>query len=206
MATTLDVTTRASLLLAAGDPANQDARAAFVECYVAPIRVWCRGKGLQKADQDDVVQEVLTRLLVKILPTFKYDPGRRFRGLLWTVISHTVADLHRERQRHPGGRGSGDSGVFGQLHEVPAPDDPAVEELAQDLARRVERDQQLHEACERVSLRVKPHTWQAFWLATFERELAAKVAQRLGMTQGAVLVAKNRVIRMIREEVKGTAG
>jgi RNA polymerase sigma-70 factor (ECF subfamily) len=115
-------------------------------------------------------------------------------------------DLHRERQRHSAGYGSGDTGVLRQLHAVPAPDDPAVEGLSQELAGQVERDQRLHEACERVRRRVEEHTWQAFWLTTVEGEPAAEVAQRLGMAKGAVSVAKHRVIKMIRLEVEGTAG
>jgi RNA polymerase sigma-70 factor (ECF subfamily) len=204
MSTPLDVPTRASLLLAAGDPANEKARAAFAECYAGLITDWCRRWGLQKADQANVVQTILCRLF-EMLPTFQYDPGKRFRGLLRTMIHHAIIDLHRERQRQPGGHGSGDTGVLGQLHEVPASDDPAVEDLTQELVEQVERDQRLHEACERVRRRVDPHTWQAFWLTTVEGEPVAEVAQRLGMAKGAVPVAKHRVIKMIRSEVKGTA-
>jgi RNA polymerase sigma-70 factor (ECF subfamily) len=202
MSTTLDVPTRASLLLAASDPANEKARAAFAECYAGLIRDWCRRWELREADQEDVVQRIWVRLFEK-LP--KYDPSQRFRGWLHTMIKHAIADHHRERQRHPAGYGSGDTGVLSQLHEVPAPDDPAVEDLSQGLAGQVERDQRLHEACECVRRRVKPHNWQAFWLTTYEGEPVAVVAERLGMTPGAILVAKHRVIKMIRKEFEGTA-
>jgi RNA polymerase sigma factor (sigma-70 family) len=205
MSTTPDVPTRASLLLAAGDLANQEARMAFAECYADPIRAWCRRWGLQEADQDDVAQTILRRLF-EMLPTFQYDPSKKFRRLLRTMIRNAITDLHRERQRHPAGYGSGDTGILGQLHEAPSPDDPAVEDLTQELAGQVERDQQLHGACERVRRRVKPHNWQAFELTTVAGEPVAEVAQRLGITQGAVLVAKHRVIKMIRSEVEGMAG
>ncbi len=201
MPTTLDHSTRASLLLAAGDPANQEARAAFARCYEGPIRDWCCRLGLQKADQDDVTQTILCRL-IEMLPTFKYDPNKRFRGLLRTMIHHAIVDLHRKRQRQPGVCGSGDTRVLDGLREAPAPDDPSVEDLVQELAGQMERDQQLREACEAVRRRVKPHNWQAFWLTTVEGEPVAEVAQRLGMTQGAVLVAKHRVTKMIRSEVE----
>jgi RNA polymerase sigma-70 factor (ECF subfamily) len=205
MAMTLDVPTRASLLLAAGDPANQEAWAAFTRCYAGLIRDWCRRWGVQEADQDDVVQSILCRLL-EILPTFKYDPNKSFRGLLRVMVKRAIVDLHRARQGRPGGYGSGDTGVLGLLHEAPAPDDASVEDLVQELAGQVERDQQLQAACERVRQRVKAHNWQAFQLTMVEAEPVAEVAQRLGMTKGAVLVAKHRVIQMIRSEVEGTAG
>lgn len=205
MSTMLEPRTRASLLLAAGDPANQEAREAFAECYGRLIRDWCGRTGLQEADRGDVTQSVLARLL-EMLTTFKYDPNKRFRGLVHRAVYRAVVDLHRDRQRRPAGYGSGDTGVLGQLHEVPAPDDRAVEDLTQELAGQVERDQRLHEACERVRRRVKPHTWQAFWLTTVEGEPLADVVQRLGMTSGAILVAKHRVTKLIQSEVGGMAG
>jgi RNA polymerase sigma-70 factor (ECF subfamily) len=205
MSTTLDSRTRASLLLAAGDPANQEARAAFAERYAGLIRDWCRRRGLQEADQDDVAQTILCRLF-EMLPTFQYDPSKRFRGLLYRAVYRAIVDLRRARQRRPGGCGSGDTGVLDQLHQVPAPDDSAVQDLAQELAGQVERDQRLHEPCERVRRRVKLHNWQAFWLTTVEGEPVAEAAQRLRMTQGAVLVAKHRVTKMIQAEIPSTAG
>jgi RNA polymerase sigma factor (sigma-70 family) len=205
MSTMLDSRTRASLLLAAGNRANQEARAALAERYAGLIREWCHHEGLQKADQDDVVQTILCQLLEK-LPTFQYDPSKRFRGLLRVMVKRAIVDFHRARQRRPGVCGSGDTGVLGLLREVPDPDDPAVESLVQKLAVQVERDQRLRAACERVRLRVKPHNWQAFWLTTVEGEPVAEVARRLEITQGAVLVAKHRVIKMVRSEVEGSAG
>jgi RNA polymerase sigma-70 factor (ECF subfamily) len=205
MSTTLDSRTRASLILAAADPANREARAAFVECYAGLIRDWCRRWDLQEADQANVFQAMLCRLF-EMLPTFQYDRSKgQFRGLLRTMTHHAIANLHRERQRHPGICGSGDSEVLGRLHEVPTPDDPAVEDLAQKLARQAERHQQLHEACKRVRDRVEPHTWQAFWLTTVEGQPAVDVAQQLGMKKGAVFVYKCRVTKMIRSEIDGAA-
>ena len=197
----LDYSTRASLLLAAGDPANKEAQAAFAEYYGDLIRSWCRRWGLQEADQNDIKQSILCRLLV-MLPTFKYDPSKRFRGLLGWMIKTEIAELHRTRQRRPGGYGSGDTDVLGQLHEAPAPDDSAVEDLTQVLAGLMERGQQLREACERVQKRVKPSTWQAFWLTTYEGLPAADVAERLGMPKGTVFVYKNRMTKEIQSEIK----
>jgi RNA polymerase sigma-70 factor (ECF subfamily) len=204
MSTTFDGETRVSLLIAAGDPANQKARDAFTERYAGLIRTWCCRMGLQGADQEDVVQTILCRLIA-MLPTFRYDPNKRFRGLLRTMIHHAIVDLHRNRQRAPGGHGSGDSAVLDLLHEAPAPDDASVEDLVQELAGHTERLQRLRAACERVRARVAPHTWQAFWLTTVECRPTADVAQELAMKNGTVLVFKGRVIKMIRLEIDGAA-
>jgi RNA polymerase sigma-70 factor (ECF subfamily) len=203
MTTTFEDRTRASLILAAGDPHNERARAAFVACYGDLIRGWCRRKGLQGADQDDVAQTVLRRIFER-LPAFSYDPSKRFRGLLYAAVGRAVVDLYRERKRRPGGRGSGDSGVLSRLHAVPDPD--AVEDLVGELSEQMERNQRVNDACERVRARVEPHTWQAFWLTVVEGLTGPEAAARLAMNKTAVLVCKHRVIKMIREEVGVAAG
>jgi RNA polymerase sigma-70 factor (ECF subfamily) len=209
MPTTLDSRTRVSLLLAAGDPVNQEAREAFAECYVGLIRDWCRRKRLQKADLDDVTQTILCRLF-EMLPRFQYDPQKgRFRDYVRKMVSNAITDIYR-KHRKPGIRGTGDTGVHDQLQEEPfrpcAPDDASDEDLVQKVAGQAERDRRVCEACKRVGQRVKPHTWQAFWLTTADDEPVAVVAQGLGMTPGAVLVAKHRVTKMICSEINGTAG
>ena len=72
--------TRASLLsrlrCAPHDPSAWDD---FVGRYGPRILAWCRRWGLQEADAQDVSQEVLVLLAVK-LRTFVYDPSRSFRA------------------------------------------------------------------------------------------------------------------------------
>jgi RNA polymerase sigma-70 factor (ECF subfamily) len=202
MATTFQDRTRASLLLAAGDPHNEEARAAFEVCYGDLIRGWCRRAGLQEADQDDVAQTVLLRIFER-LPAFRYDPSKRFRGLLSAAVRRAVVDLYRERGRRPGGRGSGDSGALSRLYAVPDPD--AVEDLVGELSGQMARNQRVNDACERVRARVEPHTWQAFWLTVVEGLTGPEAAARLGMSKTAVPVCRHRVLKMIREEI-GVAG
>jgi RNA polymerase sigma-70 factor (ECF subfamily) len=205
MGTTLEDRTRASLLLDAGDPRNQERRAEFVDRYAPVIRGWCQRRGLQPADQEDVAQTVLCRLF-QVLPTFEYDPRRRFRGLLYRAVSRAVADIFRERARRPGGRGSGDTRVQGRLDAEPAPDDPDVEDLVRGLGEQIEFDQRVRAACARVRGRVEPHTWQAFWLTVVEGMGGAEAAERLGMRRAAVPVAKHRVLKLIRRELGDDAG
>ena len=44
-------------------------------------------------------------------------------------------------------------------------------------------------------------TWQAFWHTAVDGLMASEVGQRLGMTPGAVYVAKSRVLSRLREEI-----
>lgn len=49
----------------------------------------------------------------------------------------------------------------------------------------------------------EPTTWQAFRRLALEDASAAEVARDLGMTVNAVLLARARVLRRLRQEVKG---
>ena len=199
MCVNLDLPTRASLLIAAADPANRKAREAFAGYYGGVVRAWCRRYGLQETDADDVAQTLVPRLLKK-LPT--YDPSKRYRGYVHLAVDWAIQDIHRNRQRRPGDRGSGDTGVLGQLHEVPALDDSAVEDLTRELSGHMERNRLVQEASDRVCRRVGEKTWKAFWLTTAEDLPTDEVARRLGMEPGTVRVAKSRTLRAIKEELK----
>jgi RNA polymerase sigma-70 factor (ECF subfamily) len=53
-------------------------------------------------------------------------------------------------------------------------------------------------AAQRVRNEFEAPTWQAFWQTAVEALPAKAVAERLGMTLGAVYVAKSRVISRLR--------
>jgi RNA polymerase sigma-70 factor (ECF subfamily) len=46
-------------------------------------------------------------------------------------------------------------------------------------------------------------TWRACWEHTVTGKSAAAVGQELGMSEGAVYVAKSRVLRRLRQELAG---
>jgi len=48
-----------------------------------------------------------------------------------------------------------------------------------------------------------PPTWKAFWAAVVERRPANAIAIELGITPNAVYLARGRVLRRLREELKG---
>jgi RNA polymerase sigma-70 factor (ECF subfamily) len=173
-------------------PQDQSAWDDFVGRYGPRIVAWCRRWGLQEADAQDVSQEVLVLLAVK-LRTFVYDPSSSFRAWLKVLTRHAWSDFLAERRRP--GAGSGDSGMVDRLHSVEARD---------DLARRLEEafDLELFEnakAC--VRGRVAPRTWQAFELTAIEGLSGAEAAQRLGMQVAAVFMAKSNVKKMIEEQI-----
>src|SRR5437868_2865175 len=108
MASASESRTRASLLRAVRDYGNAQAWAAFTVRYEGLIRGWCRRKGLRHADEDEVVQAILAKLVVKL---FDYDPEKGgFR--------HWLAAAGRERGGGPLARGAAPARRPGQRREL----------------------------------------------------------------------------------------
>jgi RNA polymerase sigma-70 factor (ECF subfamily) len=188
-----DSHTSASLLhRLGGHPNDTDAWGEFVHRYGGKILLWCRHWKLQEADAQDVTQDVLLRV-ARQMQTFRYDPGRSFRGWLKTITYRAWCDWLAAQQRPD--RASGDSDILELLGGVEARED-LVERLAEEYDREL-----LEAASARVRLRVEPHTWEAFRLLTYEGLSGADTAARLSMKVGAVFVAKSKVHKMLRQEI-----
>lgn len=88
-------TTRRSLLLRVRDPNDQGAWYEFDSCYRELILRYCRAKGLQPADAEDVRQTVMISL-ASAMKNFQYEPQRgRFRGYLGRIVSNAVSRFHK---------------------------------------------------------------------------------------------------------------
>lgn len=70
-----------------------------MDLYTPLLFGWARRLGLQQSDAADLVQEVFV-VLVRQMPDFDYRTDKRFRGWLWTILTHK----HRERQRRRAGK------------------------------------------------------------------------------------------------------
>jgi RNA polymerase sigma-70 factor (ECF subfamily) len=82
--------THITLLARLGDADNSVAWTQFCTRYGGLIRGFALRRGLQAADADDILQDVLLSLS-KALPNFTYDPGKGlFRSYLKTVVLHAI--------------------------------------------------------------------------------------------------------------------
>lgn len=172
-----------------GDPV---AWAAFVDRYGGKIYSWCRRWGLQEADARDVTQNVMLEL-TRQMRKFDYDARGSFRGWLKTVAYRAWWDYLSSRKRLPA---DGQDSVLNELVDT---------EAGNDLIRRLEEeaDREILElAMEQVQLRVQPHIWKAFVLTAIEGLSGAEVALQLGMQVGSVWVARSKVQKFLREEVR----
>jgi RNA polymerase sigma-70 factor (ECF subfamily) len=182
-------TTPASLLERLRRPGAADAWSRFVDLYTPLLYHWARRVGLSSAGAADLVQEVLL-VLVRTLPDFRYDPSRSFRAWLRTI----TMNKWREGLRRAAGRRE----VLGMdLSNRPGPDTTAAFEEAEYHAYVARRALALMQA------EFQPATWKACWGMVVEGRSAAEVAAELGMSEGAVHVARCRVLRRLREELDG---
>src|ERR1700677_3207436 len=97
--------TRPSLLLRIRDADDSDSWADFAKVYGPVIRGYCRLRGLQEADADDVSQEVLAQV-TRSIGSFDYEPGRgRFRDWLGAVTRNKIVRFLEVKGRGVPGAG-----------------------------------------------------------------------------------------------------
>jgi RNA polymerase sigma-70 factor (ECF subfamily) len=191
--------TRPSLLVRLRDPQDERAWAEFLEIYGPLVRRLALRRGLQEADAADLTQEVFRAVAVAI-ERWDPDPARgSFRGWLFRLARNLIVNLLAAQKRHP--RGTGDSAFQGLLEQQPAPD---VEE---SLVFEGEYRRQLFAwAAERVRGEFRAPTWDAFWWVAVEGHDPRAVAGRLGMTVGAVYIAKSRVMARLKRAIEQLEG
>jgi RNA polymerase sigma-70 factor (ECF subfamily) len=186
--------TRLSLLLRLRDPQDAEAWRQFVQVYAAVVYGFARKRGLQDADAADLMQDVF-RSVAAAAGRLQYDRTRgTFRAWLYTVTRNKLYNFLTGRRRRE--HASGDSDGRALLEAHPAPPDGAAE-WDQEYERRV-----FAWAAERVRGEFSDPTWQAFWQTAVDNVAAKDVGSRLGMSPGAVYVAKSRVLARLREEIQ----
>jgi RNA polymerase sigma-70 factor (ECF subfamily) len=187
--------TRPSLLVRLGDASQHEAWQEFVEIYEPVVCRLARQMGLQHADAQDLTQEVFVAVEKAI---GRFDPESEqgsFRGWLFRIARNlTINFLTRQK----GPRGSGDTGVQKLLTQHPASEKAATTLFEIEYQREVFRW-----AARRVRQDFREDTWRAFWLTGVEGQPIKQVAEVLGKTQGAVRIARCRVLARLREEVSG---
>ena len=99
--------THPSLLSRVRNPSDVAAWRQFEALYRELLVRFCRRRGLQLADAEDVVQVVLTNLS-KSLPGFVYDPARgRFRDYLFRCARNAISQWAGRPRLHAGALDTG---------------------------------------------------------------------------------------------------
>lgn len=186
--------TRLSLLVQIRDGKNHLAWQEFVKLYGPVIYGFARKRGLQDADAADLMQDVLRSVSVAI-GRLDYDRSQgTFRGWLFTITRNKVFNFLSARRIRP--QGSGDTTTNRLLDAQPDTNDGA-ETWELEYQRRLAAL-----AMDRVKSEFQANTWEAFRLTAVDGLPAADVAKQIGMSAGAVYVAKSRVLARLKQEVE----
>lgn len=186
--------TRASLILRLRDPADAVAWDEFVALYEPLVyNLACR-KGLQDADARDLCQEVFLAV-ARAVHRWEPDPKRgTFRGWLARIVRNLLVNF-LTRQREP--RGSGATSVQALLEAQPSGDPSATALFEAEYRRRLFRW-----AADAIRGEFTPTTWQAFWLTAVEGRPPKQAATELGLSVGAVYIARSRILARLRQRIE----
>jgi RNA polymerase sigma-70 factor (ECF subfamily) len=191
--------TRYSLLVRVQDPHDHAAWLEFVAIYEPLVYGLARRRGLQDADARDLCQDVF-RAVAKAVHGWKPDPARgSFRGWLFRIAQNLLVNFLRRERRQP--CASGDSDVQRLLDAQPASGDEYARLIEFEYRRR-----QFEVAARQIEAEFTPATWQAFWQTAIESQPIVRVAETLGISQGAVYIARSRVLARLRARVQQIAG
>jgi RNA polymerase sigma-70 factor (ECF subfamily) len=188
--------TSLSLLERLRDSPKNEGWNRLAELYTPLIRTWLRRYDVQDSDAHDLVQDVLLAVS-KDLSKFEHagQPGA-FRGWLKAILINRLRKFWRARDRRPEARG--DSDIDAKLAQL---DDP-TSELSQIWNR--EHDQYvLRQLLSLAEPHFEPNTWKAFCRVALEGAKADDVAQEMGISRNAVIIAKCRVLNRLRQEAEG---
>jgi RNA polymerase sigma-70 factor (ECF subfamily) len=187
--------TRPSLLVRIRDAGDREAWQQFVEVYAPLVYAFARRRGLQDADAADLTQDVL-QAVAGASKRLAYDPRRgTFRSWLYTVARNKLHNFLVARRRHA--HIDGDPASQELLDELPAPDPQEADQWEQEYERRL-----FDWAAEQVRGHFHEMTWQAFWRTAVEGQSAGETAAALGLSVGAVYIAKSRVLARLREQIQ----
>jgi RNA polymerase sigma-70 factor, ECF subfamily len=159
--------------------------------YLPLIRRWLgRIPGLG-SEADDLSQEVFL-VVLRELPQFERRREGSFRAWLRNIAVNKARNFSKQRNRR---RTVGLDLTDGFLDKMADPES--------ELAREWDREHDEH-VVQKILATVQPDfnptTWEAFQRFAMNGLPAARVAEELGLSENAVLLAKSRVIRRLREE------
>lgn len=185
------------------------------QCYWYPLYAYVRRKGRQPVDAEDVTQGFLAEMLAKERLAAVHPSKGKFRTFLLTCFDHYLCDVHDREAALKRGGGRRMLSLDWEQAESRYAYEPvddrtpetlfertwAMEVLARTLSRLREQWVESGKETAFTELRV-------FLTGDAERGDAKGAAARLGMSEGAMRVAINRMRaqyrQLLREEISDT--
>jgi RNA polymerase sigma factor (sigma-70 family) len=177
--------TRRSLLGRLGNLGDQRSWQVFFDTYWKLIYSVARKAGLNEFEAEEVVQETVISVSRNI-GEFRYDPAiGSFKSWLLTTTRWRIQDQFRKRNTT-------------SLQES---DEPVEAALLEKLWAAEWEDHVLQAALTRLKDQVDPRQFQIFDCYVIKGWAPLKVAAELGVKPGAVYLAKNRILPLLKEIV-----
>lgn len=192
------VPTRYSLLSRLQDWGDQESWRVFFDTYWRLIYSVALKAGLTQAEAEEVVQETII-CVAKNIQKFKRDRGLgSFKGWLRNLTRWRIADQLEKRTGLSRGEADGAARKYQPLENIP---DPADDAAGLDW----EEEWQAHllkAAKQRVKSRVKEEQYQLFDFYVVKEWPIRRICQTLGVSAAQVYLAKHRITRLLRKEVR----
>jgi RNA polymerase sigma-70 factor (ECF subfamily) len=167
------------------------------DLYRPLIRRWVVRDPVVGDDADDLVQEVMG-VLVRKLSGFQRQRLGSFRRWLRLITVNRLQGFRRKHRHRP--RALGHSAGESPLAQFADPNSELSRLWDQEHDRHVLR--RLLELLESDS-HFEPVTLRAFRRVVFDDVKPAAAAEELGLSVNAVLLAKSRVLKRLRQESEG---
>lgn len=187
--------TRASLILRLPNAADVAAWDEVVGIYAPLIRRLALSQGMQRADADDLIQEVFAAIARSVSQWLDRPDRGGFRAWLLTIARH--AAVNQLTRRGTRSLATGGNGAAEQLADVPAPAAEISSQFDLEYRREIFRW-----AAAQVRAQVAETTWAAFWMTQVEGRSVGDTASQLQVSVGTVYVSRSRVMSRLKEIVK----
>jgi RNA polymerase sigma-70 factor (ECF subfamily) len=192
-------TTRYSLLVRLEDRQDERAWGEFVRIYEPVILRLAQARGFQAADAADITQEVFGNVAAAIERWNRKTDRGPFRAWLFTIARNLMINALAKRRRQPAFAGDPEAQAALENQAATVVDDG-------DLIDREYEREVFHFAADEVKGEFRDRSWQAFWRTAVMGETIGIVAAELGMTVGAIYIARSRVMTRLKQRIEEVEG
>ncbi len=167
----------------------------LVELYTPLLRDWLARYPALRQEADDLIQEILRCVVAKI-PDFRRQRTGSFRRWLQVITANCINLFWRKQRGKPSAVGGEEGEEL--LSQLADPDRPLDRSIDGEYSRYVVR-----RLVQLIEPEFRPQTWQAFQRHVLDGVPPAAVAEELGISVNAVLIARSRILKRLREEAQG---
>jgi len=194
------IVTRRTLLLRLRNWDDQEGWRDFFETYWKVIYGAAIKSGLTHTEAEEVVQETVITVMHRI-KEFHYDPAvGSFKGWLLNITRWRIGDQLRKRRRPdaPRPRRRELTTRTATVERLPDPAGLSLDEIWE----KEWQNNAIRVALRRVKEQVAPHQYRIFKLYVLRDWPVAKIAAELGVTATQVYLAKHRVAKLLKDEIR----